>query len=88
MFSTTLDTMNIDSTKLDQLAAKLKDALPQGYSDFKTLSEDKVKMILAGTLQSMDLVSRDEYDIQTQVLQRTRERLEQLEQRLSLLEEK
>jgi BMFP domain-containing protein YqiC len=36
----------------------------------------------------MDLVSRDEYDIQTQVLQRTRERLEQLEQRLSLLEEK
>jgi BMFP domain-containing protein YqiC len=45
-------------------------------------------MILAGTLQSMDLVSRDEYDIQTQVLQRTRERLEQLEQRLSLLEEK
>jgi len=80
--------MKLDTTKLDELVAKLQDALPHGYSDFKALSEDKIKMILAGTLQSMDLVSRDEYDIQTQVLQRTRERLEQLEQRLSLLEKK
>ena len=80
--------MKIDPTKLDELAHKLKDALPQGYSDFKALSEEKVKMILTSTLQSMDLVSRDEYDVQTQVLQRTRERLEQLEQRLSLLEKK
>jgi len=80
--------MKMNSTKLDELIAKLQDALPHGYSDFKALGEDKIKMILAGALQSMDLVSRDEYDIQTQVLQRTRERLIQLEQRQSVLEKK
>ncbi|MCL4150544.1 UNVERIFIED_CONTAM: hypothetical protein GTU68_026227 [Idotea baltica] len=37
-------------------------------------------------LQKLDMVSREEYDVQSEVLQRTRQRLEQLEQRIALLE--
>ena len=38
-------------------------------------------------LQKLDMVSREEYDVQAEVLQRTRQRLEQLEQRIALLEQ-
>ena len=45
-------------------------------------------MALEGVLQNLDMVPREEFEVQAQVLQRTRERVEQLEQRLSILEKK
>ena len=80
--------MKLDSNNIDQLIDKIKTSLPQGYSDLKELSEDKFKLVIASALQSLDLVAREEYDVQTKVLQRTRDRVEQLEQRLNLLEKK
>ncbi|MBL8393174.1 MAG: accessory factor UbiK family protein [Candidatus Accumulibacter sp.] len=48
--------------------------------------EKNARALLASVFAKLDLVSREEFDIQTQVLQRTREKLKALEARLERLE--
>ena len=48
--------------------------------------EKNARALLSSGLAKLDLVSREEFDIQTQVLQRTREKLKTLEERLDRLE--
>lgn len=48
--------------------------------------EKNARTLLASGFAKLDLVSREEFDIQTQVLQRTREKLKALEARLDRLE--
>lgn len=48
--------------------------------------EKNARMVASGVFAKLDLVTRDEFDVQAQVLLRTRERLEQLEARLAELE--
>lgn len=78
--------MKINPNHLDEAVAKIKDLLPDDVIEFKTSGEEKLKLVLEGLLQKLEMVSREEYDIQTEVLQRTRQRLENLEQRIELLE--
>lgn len=76
----------IDSKSLNDLAAKITSLLP---ADLDTLKQDLEKNIRAGLqsgLQKLDLVSREEFDVQAAVLARTREKLEALEKRLQALE--
>lgn len=80
--------MNIDPKHLDDTVAKIKQLLPENVVDFKSAGEDKIKLILEGLLQKLEMVSREEFDIQSEVLQRTRQRIQQLEQRIELLEKK
>jgi BMFP domain-containing protein YqiC len=47
---------------------------------------EKIRQVLQSQLTRLDLVSREEFDVQTQVLLRTREKLALLEQRISDLE--
>lgn len=76
----------LDAKKIEQVVRQIKDTLPQGIRD---LGEDLDKMLRA-TLQSqlgkLDLVSREEFDIQTQVLLRTREKMLEMEKRIEQLE--
>lgn len=48
--------------------------------------ERNVKAMLSGTFNKLELVSREEFDVQAKVLARTRERLEALERRVAELE--
>ena len=48
--------------------------------------ESKLRVLMQGAFNRMDLVSRDEFDAQAAVLARTREKLEQLEQQLTVLQ--
>jgi len=48
--------------------------------------EKNVRALLASVFAKLDLVSREEFDIQAQVLQRTREKLKALEARIERLE--
>jgi BMFP domain-containing protein YqiC len=48
--------------------------------------EKNVRALLRGALGRLDLVSREEFDIQVALLARTREKLDALEERLALLE--
>ena len=78
--------MKLDTSKIDEVVSKLKESLPDEIGNLKQAGESKLKLVLEGALQRLDVVSREEYDIQTQVLQRTRQRVEELEKRISELE--
>lgn len=76
----------IDSKSLNELAAKISALLP---ADLETLKKDLEKNIRAGLqsgFQKLDLVSREEFEVQAAVLARTREKLEALENRVQALE--
>lgn len=78
--------MKINPAHIDEAVQKIKDLLPNDNSQIKSEGEQKLKLALEGVLQKLEMVSREEYDVQTEVLRRTRERLEQLEQRIAVLE--
>lgn len=78
--------MNLDPKSLDELARKLSESLPPGMTQLRDDLERNFRAVLQSGLARLDLVTRQEFDVQTGVLRRTRERLEQLEQRLAALE--
>jgi len=73
----------LNTDKLDELAKKISQAI--GESPAKDV-EKNVKALLQSALQRLDLVPREDFELQTQVLQRTREKLETLEVRVATLE--
>ncbi|WP_312053120.1 ubiquinone biosynthesis accessory factor UbiK [Pantoea brenneri] len=76
----------IDTKKIEQLARQVHEAMPKGVREFGDDVEKKIRQVLQAQLTRMDLVNREEFDVQTQVLLRTREKLAALEQRLAQLE--
>lgn len=82
-----LSTMAFDPRSLDELARKLADAVPPGLAALKADLEQNFKSVLQAGLAKLDLVTRQEFDIQAAVLARSRERLEALEQRIAALEQ-
>ncbi|KNC12114.1 hypothetical protein AC791_01895 [Klebsiella sp. RIT-PI-d] len=76
----------IDPKKIEQLARQVHESMPKGIRDFGDDVEKKIRQVLQSQLTRLDLISREEFDVQTQVLLRTREKLALLEQRLTELE--
>ncbi len=78
--------MAFDPNSLEDLARRLADAVPPGLAALKNDLEQNFKAVLQSGLARLDLVTRQEFDIQAGVLRRSRERLEQLEARIAALE--
>jgi BMFP domain-containing protein YqiC len=78
--------MAFDPKSLDELARKLAEALPPGLAALRNDLEQNFKAVLQAGLAKLDLVTRQEFDIQAAVLRRSRERLEELEKRIAALE--
>ena len=76
-----------DRPTLDELARKLADAVPGNIKSVGEDMERNFKSLLQSALARMDLVTREEFDVQMAVLARSREKLEALEARLAALEE-
>ncbi len=76
----------IDPKKIEQLARQVHESMPKGVREFGDDVEKKIRQVLQSQLMRLDLVSREEFDVQTQVLLRTREKIALLEQRLTELE--
>lgn len=76
----------LDPKKIEQIASQLQNALPQGVRSLGGDIDKKMRSILQSQLNKLDLVNREEFDVQTQVLLRTREKIALLEQRLTELE--
>lgn len=76
----------IDPKKIEQIARQVHESMPKGIREFGEDVEKKIRQVLQSQLSRLDLVSREEFDVQTQVLLRTREKLTALEQRLTELE--
>ncbi|GLT18952.1 hypothetical protein GCM10007938_27340 [Vibrio zhanjiangensis] len=77
-----------DPKKLEQIAKQIHDSMPTPVKELGADVEQKVRQVIQGQLNKLDVVSREEFDVQTQVLMRTREKLTAMEQKLADLEQK
>lgn len=76
----------IDKDVLDDIGRKITSLLPEGSQQLQADIEANVRAVLQSSLAKLNLVTREEFDVQTALLERTRERLEQLQKRLDELE--
>ncbi|ASJ95362.1 MULTISPECIES: ubiquinone biosynthesis accessory factor UbiK [Shewanella] len=76
----------INPKKIEEVAKQLSDNLPSGLKQFAGEFEEKSKQILQNQLMKLDLVSREEFDVQQHVLLKTREKLEALQAQVDALE--
>jgi len=72
--------------QLDTLAKRLTSLIPEPIQATQKDIESNLRSGLENGLRKMNLVTREEFDVQTAVLERTRKKLEQLEKRVSELE--
>lgn len=77
----------IETKHINELAKNIVGSLPPGIKTLGSDIEANIKSCVMAALQKMDLVTRDEFDAQTKVLQRTREKLEALSTEVAKLEQ-
>lgn len=78
--------MMIDARVFDEISRSLGKLLPPGMADMKEDFERNARSAVQGALGKLDLVTREEFDVQTEVLRRTRQQLKDLEARVQALE--
>ena len=76
----------MDMFRIDEIARRLLERVPPALRTMQADLENNFRAVLRERLSKLDLVSRDEFDAQTRVLERTRAQLEALEARLAALE--
>jgi len=76
----------IDLKLIDDLSRKLTEALPPGLKRLKEETDEQFRQVLTRAFERMNLVTREEFDAQSAVLARTREKLSQLERQIDELE--
>ena len=76
-----------DSKQFEEIAKKLYTALPTSLQNFENEIQHKFKEILQMAFTRMDLVTREEFDVQVKVLARTREKVDALHLELQTLME-
>ena len=72
---------------VEELAERLAAILPPGVRSLRAELEDNFRAVLRSNLERWDLVSRERFDVQAEVLARTQKRLRELEARLEKLEQ-
>lgn len=77
-----------DPKSFEDLARRMADAMPPQFAALRSDMEANFKSILQAGLAKLDLVTRQEFDVQAGVLARTREKLDALEARLESLQSK
>ena len=72
--------------KIEEIAKQLSNSMPAGVKSFGEDVDRKIKQVLQAQLGKLDMVSREEFDVQTHVLLRTREKLAEIEAKFEELE--
>lgn len=72
--------------RIEDLAEKLTSLLPPGLKTLRAEMQDNFRAVLRANLEKLDLVSRERFDVQAEVLARAQARLKALEQRIAALE--
>ncbi len=73
---------------IDDLARQISSSIPGGLKEMQQDVEKNIHALLQGAFARLDLVTREEFDVQSKVLARTREKLEALEKLVAELEQK
>lgn len=76
----------IDPKLIDDLSQRLQAAVPEGLRTLQQDVDRNVRSAVQAALSRLDLVTREEFDIQTKVLARTRAQVDALAQRVAELE--
>jgi len=76
----------MDRQDIDQLAARLVSLVPPGLARAHQDLQSNFKDVLAQGLRRLDLVTREEFEVQSQVLARTRAKVDELERNVAELE--
>lgn len=76
-----------DTKAIDDIANRLAGAIPPGLNNLKEDLEKNFHAILQSALGKLDLVSREEFEVQKMVLAKTRSKLEDLEKRVAEIEQ-
>ena len=77
----------MSDNSIEDLARKLAEAVPEGLRSVGKELEQNFRSVLQNGLGKLDLVTREEFEVQEAVLARTREKLEELEKRLEEIEQ-
>jgi BMFP domain-containing protein YqiC len=78
----------MDNSRIDDIARRLFEGLPEAARTMRRDIESNFRAVLQSTLGKLDLTTREEFEVQTKVLERTRARIEQLELRIVTLEQR
>lgn len=78
----------INAKKIEEIAQQVTNAIPPGLKNVANDIEEKTKVVLQRKLSELDVVTREEFDVQTQVLIKTRAKLVDLETKLAAIEAK
>ncbi len=70
---------------LEQLSKRIGSLIPGSAKHLQDDIESNIRSLLQSSLTKMNLVTREEFDVQSAVLQRTREKLDQLEKQVEQL---
>ena len=73
---------------IEDIAARLVAILPPGLKGLRAELEDNFRAVLRANLDRWDLVTRERFDVQAELLARTQARLKQLEARIEELEKR
>lgn len=76
----------LDPKMFDDIVKRLSEVVPAGVKTVEADLQDKFRNILQSTFAQLDLVTREEFDVQAKVLARTRAKLEAIEQQIASLE--
>ena len=71
----------MESSKIKELIEGILNILPQNTQNMKDDVKDNLKILLNDYLQKIDVVTREEFDVQKEVLLKTREKLDDLEEK-------
>jgi len=77
----------IDIRSIDELARRLSELLPPGVGEARDELVENFRDVLRAGLRKLDLVTREEFEVQRVVLMRAHEKVDELEVRVAQLEE-
>ncbi len=76
----------MEQFRIDEIARRLLESLPPAFRSMQQDLETNFRAVLRSSLSKLDVVTRDEFDTQAKVLERTRAKLEALEEKVKTLE--
>lgn len=80
-----IDTEGLDRT-VSEIVRKISAAVPDDLKAAKDGLEKNARSTVEGAFQRLDLVTREEFDVQTMLLSKSQQRVKELEQRINELE--
>ncbi|MEA3404926.1 MAG: accessory factor UbiK family protein [Pseudomonadota bacterium] len=76
----------IDPKQIEDAVLKISQTIPNGFGEVPEGLKSQIKSILTASLDKMDIVTRDEFDVQKAVLTKTRAKVDALEKKVAELE--